>query len=342
MKKQIILLLALLPVAAISLAANEQPLSGNITKEVRLSKSYTKIVTGGAVDVVLFEANTKLISIEGKQKVVDGISITEANGTLTIESKSFGRRAVVYVPVSALEAIEANGDSRLSSSTTLSSAKITIQANDNSIVAVRSTGEIIVQEAAEYEMKIVKVNEEPVTNKTSIAEMEPVVILAKNQMVTPDQFPGDDMEKQQIASVPLVKFTNEPIVFHGDDMEKQQTASAPLVKFTNEPIVFTGDDAEKKETAATPLVKFSSNEPIVFPGDDSEKMETAVAALVKFSSNEPIVFPGEDNIDESKEKAIQAILIKVEKMLRENYPQLQKTRCCMINPTKATVTCTSL
>lgn len=157
MKKQFFYLLALATLVTTA-GFSKPPGNGTsiIIKEVRLPAHFQRLVTRGSVDVVLFEDSTLLVNIQGKQKPVDGISLTTENGVLTIRNRNSTGRVVVYVPANNLAFIEAYDNSRVSTCTRLSSKLLTLMVNDDCRIAVHSTGRIVIRNGEFTEVDVIK------------------------------------------------------------------------------------------------------------------------------------------------------------------------------------------
>ena len=158
MKKTIIATLVLVISAfATATAGGKGEADRSSSKKITMSTGFTKLVVDGNVDVVLFEDDDATeIRTFGKTSDMAATSITEKEGVLTIKNKkNFGEKVLVYVPVKRLYVIEAGGNSKVSSATTLTGA-VTLIAKGDCKFNIVSEGVIEVQQDGEVEVSVEK------------------------------------------------------------------------------------------------------------------------------------------------------------------------------------------
>lgn len=155
MKKQILATLVLVISAfATATASGKGETDCSSSKKITVNKTtgFSKLVVDGNVDVVLFEDNAESeIRTFGNNADLASTSISQKNGVLTIKNNNAnGPKVLVYVPVSHLAIIEANGNSKVSSASPLQSKQLTLVVKGDCKFNIQATGDIdIVQDGAE-------------------------------------------------------------------------------------------------------------------------------------------------------------------------------------------------
>lgn len=158
MKKTIIATLVLVISAfATATAGGKGEADRSSSKNITMSTGFNKLVVDGNLDVVLFEDDTASeIRTFGNTNDMAAVTITEKNGVLTIKNKKgFGEKVLVYVPVKRIDVIEASGNSKVSSATSLSSSIVLIVKGDCKFNIV-SLGTIEVEQEGEVELLVEK------------------------------------------------------------------------------------------------------------------------------------------------------------------------------------------
>jgi hypothetical protein len=154
MKKNFLLMLVVLG-TALSAAATAKPLP--ITKKIGIEGSYKKIIISGAVKVVLVDNTADSFVIEGQEKNVQRISVAVSNGKLMIKTPAGNMkdRAVVYVPVSMINSVEVDGDIDVNSNVVLNTPLLLLSMNGESHARLRTTGQVKVDTAGDYEIRYI-------------------------------------------------------------------------------------------------------------------------------------------------------------------------------------------
>ena len=151
MKKQILSILLLL-VSVAAIATEKKDPVKKAAKQVTLKMPFQKLVVNGNVEVILFEDTSATISILDKEKRSAAVSITEANGVLTINRKrSFGKRIQVIIPVKGLHMIEAGGSSTISGINRIESPELLLLVNESCRIQLRTSGTVSVMEGKDVE-----------------------------------------------------------------------------------------------------------------------------------------------------------------------------------------------
>ena len=159
MKKQILATLVLvISVFATATAADKKTADCSTSKMITLNTGFSKLVVEGNVDVVLFEDGSESeIRTFGNNSDVAATSITQKDGVLTIKNNhTKGEKVLVYVPVSHLAIIEANGNSKVSSASVLQSQQLTLVVKGDCKFSIQAAGNIDVVQDGEVEMLVEK------------------------------------------------------------------------------------------------------------------------------------------------------------------------------------------
>ena len=159
MKKQLTAILVLTVTCVASAFASPVAETGSSSRKITLQSGFQKIVADGNVDVVLFEnSHETQIRTFGNSADLAATSVTEEAGVLTIRNtRNKGEKVLVYVPVSRLTVIEARGNSKISSATTLSSPQLTLVVKGDCRFNIQSSGNIDVVENGDVEMVVEKI-----------------------------------------------------------------------------------------------------------------------------------------------------------------------------------------
>lgn len=150
MKKLILSFLAV----AISIAAFAQGTEEKRTtnKKVVISQPITSLVINDDVPVILINETSNEIFVEGKPKLVDGISIENRGGELVISSSHFisKKQVAVYVDARYLKNITINGSSLVGSFETLSNSQLDVLINGSCNLMIKSAGKINIKVTEDY------------------------------------------------------------------------------------------------------------------------------------------------------------------------------------------------
>ena len=158
MKKQLTAILVLTVTCFASAFATPVSETGSSSRKIILHTGFQKIVADGNVDVVLFEnSHETQIRTFGNSADLAATSITEEAGVLTIRnSRKKGEKVLVYVPVNQISVIEARGNSKVSSASTLASPQLTLVVKGDCRLNIQSSGNIDVVENGDVEMVVEK------------------------------------------------------------------------------------------------------------------------------------------------------------------------------------------
>lgn len=120
--------------------------------------SYHSIVVEDDIDLVLTESDLAGITVVANDKVKNDVRFKIVDGVLHINStgKSLRNKAIVYVPVSNLEKLEINGQSRVTSSGILNSPLLKVIIRGEAAINLRSNGDVQVDGDEETELHIDK------------------------------------------------------------------------------------------------------------------------------------------------------------------------------------------
>lgn len=120
--------------------------------------SYHSIQIEDDIDVVLTESDLAGITVVANDKVKRDVQINVVNGVLKIRStrKSLKNKAIVYVPVSNLERLEINGNSKVTSAGFLNSPVLKVVINGEAIFEIKNHGEVLFDSDNDTELHISK------------------------------------------------------------------------------------------------------------------------------------------------------------------------------------------
>ena len=158
MKKQFLATLVLLVTVVATASAEKKKTLSTASRMVTVQQHSKKLVVEGNVDVVLYENNSSTVSIFGYENNIQGTTVTEKNGVLTISNKNDGEKTLVYVPVKNISAIEATGNAKITSATVLNSKEITLVANGDCNIHITTSGRIEVINGEGTEIVVEKNN----------------------------------------------------------------------------------------------------------------------------------------------------------------------------------------
>jgi hypothetical protein len=149
MKKSKHILLALLSTGVFFACAQ--------TSETRKITSFSKVEAGGAVEIKLFESNLDYVKIESKENVSEKVKVECANGTLKVYTKGTLHNSVtVSVPYQKIEAIYADGATRITADKIFDAEKLTIRCSGASGVDLSFNTQLLstdVSGAAQLKLK---------------------------------------------------------------------------------------------------------------------------------------------------------------------------------------------
>lgn len=129
-----------------------------VIRKVEMNTPVNKIIIVGSAEVILTNDVVNEVAIEGKADFANAVKLVNKNGQLTIVSRLYygGSNPVIRIPVKQLEALEIHGDGKVSAESILRSAQLNVFINGSCQLSLRSTGNIVVDAAEEYELKFIK------------------------------------------------------------------------------------------------------------------------------------------------------------------------------------------
>jgi hypothetical protein len=138
-------------VMMLAIGTSAQNKKESIIKKIKASKEITSLIINDDVQVVLMNANTSEIIIEGQSAAVEKVVLTEKNGELTIGSAAFFTRPVVVcVPANFISRVEINGDSKMISYQMLPIAKLDVIINGYCNLFIKITGKVNIVALQDY------------------------------------------------------------------------------------------------------------------------------------------------------------------------------------------------
>ncbi len=116
-----------------------------VTREVKLTGSFSSLEISHDIDVVLTESNENSIRITGEEKFANAVLLDEKSGKVRILSKkgSMHKKVTVFIPVQNLRKLIVNGTSFIRSSGNLSSKELQIKLNAASKVEINNIGNLV-------------------------------------------------------------------------------------------------------------------------------------------------------------------------------------------------------
>ena len=131
--KKLTLLMCVLSQLTYGQLWNKNEIKGNnnyITQDIK-TNDYYKINVSGSVDVEFVDGTEGELQLKIEENLVEYIEITTKNGALSIKIKNNtylnnNKNIVVVVPVEAISEINLTGSSNISSNTTITSDKLSI------------------------------------------------------------------------------------------------------------------------------------------------------------------------------------------------------------------------
>lgn len=141
-----IILSAAIVLLAVNTFANE---SAPVSKQVKVSTSFNKLVVYGDIEVVLTTEASGVITIDGTTADIEGITVQVKNGKLVIDAVRSIKKAVVRIPVNQLKEIDLHGDAVLSSVGTLNTAALNIFLDGACDIKLTAVGKINITHSGE-------------------------------------------------------------------------------------------------------------------------------------------------------------------------------------------------
>ena len=143
MKQKIVLaIIAMLSVSQIWGIGKEK--NKMVVKDQTIKSEFSSVTVSDGVDVLLIEKDSKIVTIQGVQKFVDAISITEKDGQLFISSKKGAGKAVVYLPVSHLKNLKLKGDSKVYTVGQINSPELKMTISGNCDFGINNLGKVTI------------------------------------------------------------------------------------------------------------------------------------------------------------------------------------------------------
>jgi hypothetical protein len=151
--KIVILLLSVFSVARFGFAASvnvEPPLM-----KISFDRSFTSLEVEDNIAVVLTNETGNEISLAGDKEYVKRVRAAVKRGRLYIwlTGSEKGERVTVYVPAALLRQVVINGDSYVSTASTLNNAGMLVVVNGACKLFIKSRGRIDISGTSEYEFR---------------------------------------------------------------------------------------------------------------------------------------------------------------------------------------------
>ena len=158
--KKILLMIIAVAFATSGVIANGGPTDYKVRNWTATEK-YNSIVVSGDISIVLIEDNASVVSIQGKEKMVDQACLEVKEGVLYVHGKKgpWRNKTVVYIPVQKLRRITLTGASEVASMGILNSERLHIRVEGCCKVSVKNKGVVTVDNDSDYEISYDK-NEE--------------------------------------------------------------------------------------------------------------------------------------------------------------------------------------
>jgi hypothetical protein len=141
----------------IAVLAAAPAMANNVTGEpaVRqfiVQEQYDRIVINGNAQIVLTEAASQTISVEGEKDEVAGVTFKTGNGVLTVNTAwTDGKtKTVIYIPVSHLSKLDIHGSAQVTSANTLKSEALEVLIDGACKIKLRVNGKVYINEAEGY------------------------------------------------------------------------------------------------------------------------------------------------------------------------------------------------
>lgn len=134
---------------ALSLSSFTLPDNSGLEKTATWSSSqdYSAISVRDDINVVLVEAPTKTITIEGPEDLVDAVRFEVRKGELKVSTtkKAAGKeRVTVVIPVQNVKSLTVRGTASVTSHELLSSPRILVKITGNGMVSLKTKGKVVV------------------------------------------------------------------------------------------------------------------------------------------------------------------------------------------------------
>ena len=144
MKKTIILSAVILLAAIQTVKAQQESTKYLMQNSIKTVSSFSKVVIGDDIDVILTESPDQRVIIEGHPKNTGHVKWTIKNNTLYLRSKygSLKGKVVAVIGVHELRDLEVKGNSYVKSLGTLNSPMIKVQLYGDGMVALQNNGRI--------------------------------------------------------------------------------------------------------------------------------------------------------------------------------------------------------
>ena len=125
------------------------------------TEKYSSIVVSGDISIVLIEDKASVVSIQGKEKMVDQACIEVKEGVLYVHGKKgpWRNKTVVYIPVQQLRRITVTGASEVASMGILNSDRLHIRIEGSCKVSVKNKGIVTVDNDEDFEVSYDKYEE---------------------------------------------------------------------------------------------------------------------------------------------------------------------------------------
>jgi len=122
---------------------------------ISFGQSFTGLVVDDNITVVLTNETGSEITVSGDQLQVKKLRAAVKKGTLYVwqPGDDKGEKLTVYVPARMLRNIIVNGESQISTATTLDNTRLEVIVNGACKLALRSRGTIDVTGSSDYEFK---------------------------------------------------------------------------------------------------------------------------------------------------------------------------------------------
>lgn len=117
------------------------------------TQKFNSIVVSGDISIVLMEDDASVVSVQGKEKLVDQACMEIKDGVLYVRGKKgpWRNKTVVYIPVQQLRKITVTGASEIASMGVLNSDRLHIRIEGSCKVSVKNKGIVTVDNDADYE-----------------------------------------------------------------------------------------------------------------------------------------------------------------------------------------------
>ena len=137
---------------ALALASMSVSAKGNGTPDEKIAtwssaQEYSSILVKDDINVILVEAPTKTITIEGPDELVDAVKFEIRKGELRVSSskRAAGKeRVTIIIPVQTLNSLTVRGTSNVTSQELVSSPTIKVKITGTGQVSLKTKGKVVV------------------------------------------------------------------------------------------------------------------------------------------------------------------------------------------------------